>query len=714
MTNKELFSIEYNGKEFTIFINENGIRTFLEINEKGEYEFPMLEDYLALYEIYNIHNPYVHYGPLRLNFENHVKVVKNGAISLLAVVILLNNIPQAMAQSVRAEVTDSQVVLTHTAINDKKEVITISDTKDLDKYLGPVNLTKALILDAINNNDNLPQDFKELVIEEFESLYEAHPNADYRIFYENVKNLRAKAYSSEEYYKNFPSGSEANYNSMFNIISYIDGVSKATIIHETGHTHHSFYRALDKCIIVRSENHFALNEAMTDKMTDHTIEPNNIGAYKVSYSVLNYLLEVTGYTYEEYSRYGLDKLLSKAEKMYPGVDFSYISRTLNSLVRSQIYRDVKISKGPSAMYDELFKVCLKRASIKSGYEPLNEFLTAFITLDDDVINTYFDNYNQRLKEVGFDSNVIKETKEKLKTYNQANCIIYDPSDEDLIAFGNRSEKDELNRVNEDGSMTLVNTNNNYTYRRYYVDRFENFKMRAIISSRDIKDGIISTLNTYKKFSPYNYQAISIYHGEKLVTKALTATLSVKIGFSNKEMGFILYDKDGKVIYKSHDNLTSLSNKVALNDYLLGYEKRWNSGPKLDLRDIFNEEYAKNYQKMCTVFNNFIIEDDKVVKKSAPIVTVISGAGDFEYKDNFRIAECKVYISDNYVVGDARFEPFEYDMAVDLETLLDFYNITVSDGHYIVRKGELISMVEKYVASLRNNDVYNSESSNRSR
>ena len=59
MIYKKLFGIEFNKKKFIIFLDENNRRTFLEMNEKGEYEYCMLEDFLVLSKIFNCNNPYL-------------------------------------------------------------------------------------------------------------------------------------------------------------------------------------------------------------------------------------------------------------------------------------------------------------------------------------------------------------------------------------------------------------------------------------------------------------------------------------------------------------------------------------------------------------------------------------------------------------------------------------------------------------------------------
>ena len=47
MTYQELFKIEYNNKNFMIFLDENNRKTFLEIDKLGDYVYPELEDFIA-------------------------------------------------------------------------------------------------------------------------------------------------------------------------------------------------------------------------------------------------------------------------------------------------------------------------------------------------------------------------------------------------------------------------------------------------------------------------------------------------------------------------------------------------------------------------------------------------------------------------------------------------------------------------------------------
>ena len=60
ITVQKLFNIHYNKKVFTIFLCENGRKTFLELSN-GKYIYPLLDDFINLHKIYNGRNPFVSY-----------------------------------------------------------------------------------------------------------------------------------------------------------------------------------------------------------------------------------------------------------------------------------------------------------------------------------------------------------------------------------------------------------------------------------------------------------------------------------------------------------------------------------------------------------------------------------------------------------------------------------------------------------------------------
>lgn len=696
-----MFSINYNNKQFMVLLDENNRNSFLEINSQGKLDYPFLEDYLALYKIFNIHNPYIYYHVPTFNFNPSVKAVKKGILSLMAVITVINSIPNAYAIDANAIVNESNVILYETSTSEKKQTIVIEDTNDLDKYLGKVTVTKDLILDAIANNEKIPEDIKKIYTEEFEQIYSDHPNANYRVLYENSTTLNVNIFSAKEYNKRFPSGSDANYDSFTNSINIKENAPKDTIAHELAHSYHSFYRVLENVIIVRKPGPTALNEGMTDIMTEYIAVPEySSNAYKISKEVLKYLMYLTGFTYEEYSRFGLTLLLQKATDKYPDINFNYISSTLNSLMRSEIYRGIKIITGPINMYDELFKSCLKASTKTNGYEPFNHFLYTLIGNDDSsLINSYFEKYNKHLKELGYDAKNIKIAEDRLKIYSKANCIIYSEIKEVPVSFGYEAEDNTLYKINEDGTFTLLNADGKLTYYCFRPKNFELFKMKASTRSNNLEEGLTAVLKEDTRLKNYKYQPIPIYVDSKEIANKLTGTLNVQVGFTKtKEAGFILTDYDGKVIYQTTKDLSDLSNKLSLNSYISIYSYNTKD---LELTDIFNITYLKRYQLIHMGFNNFNVIGDQIVKESFTLVTVVDQAEGTAIHTNYKLSDCKLYVSDyDIFTSDRDLEAKNYDYVIDLESILSFANLLDSDiSYYEIEMRDLEELTKSYIASL---------------
>lgn len=205
MTYKKLFPIKYNSKRFMIFIDENNRRTFLEINNKEEYEYPTLEDFVALNKIFNEKDPFICYMVPKFKFKECVKTIKNGALSLLTVITIINSMPTALGATTNVEVQDDRSIsVSISSPKKEKQEIIIEDLDDLNKYLGQLNVTKEMVYEVVDHNNNMPNKYKRIakdIVEEMTSLY---PNINLRIFYENIKDLTVYEYNVEEFRKAFP------------------------------------------------------------------------------------------------------------------------------------------------------------------------------------------------------------------------------------------------------------------------------------------------------------------------------------------------------------------------------------------------------------------------------------------------------------------------------------------------------------------------------
>lgn len=695
MKYQKLFAIEYNNKQFMIFIDENDITTFLEINDQNEYEYPMLVDYLELYRIFNLQAPYVLYKVPQFSFKNCVKTTKNGIIGLLTVITLLNTIPHVHAADAKIDITNESVTITEIA-QSSKQYISIDDTNDLDKYLGQVEVTKELILNAIDDNKSIPEDLKKIVIEQFETNYKKYPTASYRVFYENIKTWEPIILSEDEYYKNFPSGSVANYSALTNKTHFIENAPIEIVLHELSHMYHSFYRELDNYIIFKldSKTFVALSEGAIDKMVANNTPPKGSRAYTMSNNTLEFLIYLTDYTYEEFSRFGLKPMLQKAVELYPSANFKYINNSLNTIIRASIY-NISIKKDAfESLFDELFEACLQKATKEKNYEPFKMFLNIIASETSvDQVNEYFEKYQEHLKKLGCAS-LVTSTEKKLKTYEKASGIFYDPKDDSKIGFG-YFDDDKLYIIKENGTHQIVDKEKN-RYQELLFSKFDVIKLRTSINDGDMRTALFNCLDEATPIAPHVYRSVPINMNGQLLGTLNTNNLYVQVGFTeDEEMGYVVLDAEGKTIYKSNKKMTNLSNKISMNILLSYYEKH---GKEVELSDILNEPFIKNLQSNNCYFCNFQVEEDKIVVEPVDIIAIPMLFSKYDSYDYYKISECKIYISDENVFLSDTFE-YDSELVIDLKDVLDNAGILKDDQHfYTIQMDELLQLIENYIAS----------------
>ena len=699
MIYKKLFGIEFNKKKFIIFLDENNRRTFLEMNEKGEYEYCMLEDFLVLSKIFNCNNPYLACDVSRFNFKECVKLAKNGVVTILAVIIASSN-SSALATNIDYEVSENSIAISYSAPFTAKNEIDLTNAQELlYKFLDEIDLTEDLIIKAIDNNQNIPDNIKEIIKEDFKKHYKEHPNANYRIFYENIKRLTINFFTDEEYRKNFPTipGSEAHFDFLSCAVNLRETSSKEILRHELAHTY-QFIRleTEDSIFIVKNSNNRALTEGVTEIMHQRPM----FGLYKKLKKVCEFLISISDFTFEEYTNKGIGYLITKCKQAYPDIDFDYISATLDTLLDAEIHQKVEVEKDSVEMYDELFKAALKKADVKTGYKPFALFLDCLIGVSDESIaKDYFESYTKELEKIGyFNTEQGKKIRNNIKKYGaiyeKANYIVYSPNHEFDTSLGIVNKNQTAQRISDDGTITNVDA---VAYGRS-INHI--LKIKAAICAPNIREMIINHLKDNEYISPNLYSPIPLYVHGKLLTTITTGDLSLQVGFTkNGEIGFIISDKKGKIIYKTKDNLMNLSNKVSLNHYMTPYIYYIE---KLDLNDILNDDYLKKYQSEYIGFYNIDVIDDKIVISSSPIVTITGTEEGRPYRQNYKVSDCKVYVQGGRIfVGKSNYahtKPVDY--AVDMESVLKFANLLV-DGIpcYTIKMYELESISKSYIEAL---------------
>lgn len=610
MSCRRLFSIEYNNKKFMIFIDENDRRTFLEINNQGKYEYPMLEDFLTLHKIFNNKNPFICYNIQKFTFKECVKATKNGIVSLLTVITILNSMPTALAVS-NIEVKENSIVITENDIDLSWKKQLLASYITLDEYLKDTNLTKELILETIDNNNDLPENIKEIARKQFIEFYEEHPNANYGKFYLNIKTLKCQILAPDEYRKIAAPGSAAYYSIYDNIICLQTDYEEAIVRHELSHTYQClfFNNKKDTFIDISNYKNIALNEGITDIMAK---DEKNGGSYGISSGVAKILISISDFTFEEYMQHGVDYLIEKCEKIYPDIDFNYISKTLDTLKNARIYQNIKIEKDPIEMYDELFKLVLKRISLKNGYEPFIRFLNCLTEVKDkSIIDEYLKKYTKELEKIGyFNTKQGQKIRENIKLYGQFNYIVYSPGNEFDISVGIMNKNNySMQIINDDGTVTDIENS-----RSLRLDNIS--KIKILISGDNIRDNIINYLKDIN-YKNYIYESISIAINKKLLTTTMIGNLRIQIGFTtNNDLGFIISDKNGEIIYKTAENLINLSSPKILTYYLSIY----NNGhyKAVELSEVLNENYLKEVQNKQQLFENIEIIDGKIKLKEQEI------------------------------------------------------------------------------------------------
>lgn len=700
MDYKKMFSIEFNQKEFMLFLGEDGRITFLQM-EDNQFKYPFLNDYLALYKIFNLQSPYL-FAPV-YHFDDFVRFMKKGTVTLLSLAIFFSNVPTALANDIHVDVENNgQIVVVpvmsskdESDESSKKKSVLITDVADLDKYLGKVEVTRDLIVDACNKNQKLPKEIRDIALGEYDKIHTKHPDANYRVFYENMKTLNVNIYSEAEYNKLFPTGSEANYDFMVNAINIKEGASKFIIAHELAHTYYSIFRVVGNVYIVRRDRNTALHEGMTDKMAKWYTTSSG-GSYDTSEKILDYLMYLTGFTFEEFSRFGIDRLLSLCKSQYPEVDFEYISKTLNASVASRIFK-LKGNKKLDGLYDELFMACLKKASKANGYEPFNKFLLTNVNTTTSLTD-YYNRYTLQLKSLGYDANKIKAVQDNFKNFEKANCIVYDPADISSIAFGYQAEDYKIYRVESNGKLSLLNQDD-YKYQRYTPPNFDLIRMRALTNEEKLTDSLASTLKEDGRLSPHCFSLIPINNDGKLIANTFTGNLFIQVGFTkNKEVGFVISNQDGSLFFSTKEGLGNLSNKVDLNSYLA----QCDYVDSLELGDVLCEDYLKNVQASGNLFNNIDVKEGSIVASLSKMVTIVSEVYGKELQEHFKLNDCKVYVTQYGVFAYASNQSaFDYDYVIDLKNLLEWSGILKDDvDFYTLSNEELGALANEYLASVK--------------
>ena len=412
---KKLFTINYNGKRFLILVTNDHRKTFLEVTNDGKYIYPELGDFLALNQIYNNYDYTIKYENNYERLPRYVSYTERIREKSALLLLLCTTYVFAIKSIADIDRENNQVKLSYV----QEYQMTERDTQALYSIYGS-KITREDVIDVINNNSNIPSEYKKIAIEVMDTNLKLDPEADLRIYYENMID-NAVIFETE---------SEMNEDGTMNRSAYfslkdhnvhlmeISDTIKREAIHEYTHAFHELIDQVDKnAVYVHETFGYSLAEAMTEKISNN-VEDCGLSYYGVQQMFLNYFMNnVTNFNYHIYNQRGITALIQELKEKYPDVDIDYLVDCLDTYTTSQLYKLCEEYDlfSDEEFCNELFKIAIRNIDKDDIYGSFDEFKK----LLGPSIQKYLDLYNKELVTRGF---IQKDTLDLINEINSV-CLI---------------------------------------------------------------------------------------------------------------------------------------------------------------------------------------------------------------------------------------------------------------------------------------------------
>ncbi len=694
MTYKKLFPIEFNHKKFMIFLDENKRRTFLEIDENGNYAYPSIDDFIALHNMFNQKNTHVFYAVRKFSFKEKVK---KGAMGLLSVVVILSNLPRASASEFKIDAQDASFTITETdSIENLKYTNIFEDISDLDDYFGS-KVSKDMVLEAINNNVNLNAKYKRIATKLLNAITAKYPDINLRIFYENIKTMNVIEYTEEEFRKIFPDaiGGGAQYNKFTNTITAINTVHIELLYHEMFHAWHHFYRNDNDIYLERQEKYNGFDEPMTNDGASHVSYTHS---YNFSTQILNYLRTIVDFDLQDYNDLGIKNLISKLYAKYPNVDFDYIAEAAKTANHNLIYNGKPTYiDNCEDLLDELFDICLREASVEKGYKSFNNFAKIFsLAKNTELVFEYLEKYNAHLQSLGCQTLISpSEARAKYQKYKDANGLGY--NDNEIFPIMYDIENDVITKISDNGNVILHDRcgyNVPFDFPSLVSSSmfsdYDNFGSSKYWQKLNKENGIIS---------PHLHKSIPIYLNNQLLMNSKMSGLYLKIGKTkDHKIGFILLDNNSNVLYQSASELINESDSVLFSWYINPFSEYIE---KLDLEDVLNEDYLKMVQTANNTFKNIETVDGNIIIIPDYTISIEQEIDQEKVKESYSLADCLITSTDGIVRINGTNISFNSILPltnpIGLKDVLASFNVLDENTlEYYFTVDEIISMIKNYI------------------
>ena len=390
---KKLFTIDYKNKKFLILVDKYHRKTFLEVTPDGKYLYPEYDDFKELHEMYNNYDYTIKYE-LYVSYEEKIRQgLVSFTLDTLSILILTNSI-MMLNQNERTVSFVAQSLYKGA----------YEDRSSLNLVYGDEAVTYDDIIEAINNNDKIIPEYKEMAIAVLEDNLALDPEADLRIYYENMKNLEIIISPNlvRETGK-YLSGRFETIRCKI-IIDQTYEHDERVIKHELNHAFHELCDTTQKNVVMVNEK---FGHSLAEAMTEHIImvsDDRSDGTYWQQRGMLYFFTDnVDEFNYHSYNTYGIMSLIEELRKKYPDVDIDYLIDYIDTMTKTNFFfkTEKKLCEDENFV-NELFKITVRNIDKDDVYRSFDTFKVAFKDqATDDFYEKYFDLYNQELIKQGF-------------------------------------------------------------------------------------------------------------------------------------------------------------------------------------------------------------------------------------------------------------------------------------------------------------------------
>lgn len=690
MNFKRLFQIKFNNKYFDIFIDSYNRKTFLEV-VNGKYRYSLFEDYVALNKIYNQKNIFVFDGErltrhqernIRYYFKEFVRVyIGNYALLLTAL----------YGVSMVTGITDSRIIklkFDNNKIDLEVEFISgsiVNHSSELDDILGYKNISLEEVIDTINLNDSIPQEYKNYAIDLAKFIKNKYPQTDMRIYYENMKDMIIKV-SNEA---NMGEHIAGTYNCYSNVTSIRDDHtdSRQVVTHEFAHSYHNWRQddvAFPKYKI--STVGYALDEAMTNRIINGLVTTTT---YTREGKILNYFLKCVDFSYYDYEREGISKLISLLKEEYPQIDIDYLVQVIDAMkeTQSNLGEYTHLEENIHIL-DLFYEMC--KCNVNFNGNDLYKSFIDFLELIDyrdytDIADMYLEDFNDFLLENG-----ITEDKLHYEVVDLVNINAYSNLSLSYARGLYGSSEQEIDKNNlydlfyrgldycRHTSVELISDGKTLEFFYDMLDTYNDYLFRNGFSRLNV----ITREDVEKKYSKFNNISIIGYCIDNNDVLHPIVDIPKNDKVFNTENRIVSLDENGNLTLLDRNDMRIISEESEKNYHFKFLYALFSNIDKDKV--TFDEEfwqnsfrvYSSEYKKIDLLYNGEKIGEDYLYDLMINIGNKQDGSNTFSvYNGNNIILEIeKPIISESMklveYLGDLPYK--EYDMtSLELSDYLNF-------------------------------------------